>query len=178
MLEKLRSQPGIRKLQLQYLQLPPRDQNALRWLGVAILAGFVYFALWLPATDYHDRAQTSRHNAAQLLVWMNDNAASISTLAGASRANDGAGSAIEKPADSRALMGLVTRTARDSGLVLQRFEPGGDNSVRIWMDNVPFADVASWLETLNVENGVVIDQAALEQTAEAGRVTARLTLGL
>jgi len=33
------------------------------------------------------------------------------------------------------------------------------------MDNVPFADVASWLVTLSVENGVVIDQAALEQTA-------------
>ena len=176
MLEKLENQAGVRKLQVQYLQLPPRDQKALRWLVVAVLAGFLYFALWLPATRYHDRAQTSRLNAAQLLTWMNSNAASISTLAGASGA--GADTAINKPADSRALMGLVTRSARESGLVLQRFEPSGDNSVRIWMDNVPFADVASWLETLSVENGVVIDQAALEQTAEAGKVTARLTLGL
>lgn len=180
MLEKLKNQAGVRKLQVQYLQLPPRDQKALRWLVVAVLAGFLYFALWLPATRYHDRTQASRDNAAQLLVWMNGNAASISTLAGASRVDAGAGAdtAIEKPADSRALMGLVTRTARESGLVLQRFEPGGDNSVRIWMDNVPFSDVASWLETLSVENGVLIDQAALEKTAEEGKVTARLTLGL
>lgn len=178
MLEKLKSQAGVRKLQVQYLQLPPRDQKALRWLAVAVLAGFLYFAFWLPATSYHDRAQASRLNAAQLVTWMNGNAASISALAGASPVDNGADSAIEKPADSRALMGLVTRTARESGLVLQRFEPGGDGSVRIWMDNVPFADVASWLETLSVENGVVIDQAALEQTAEAGKVTARLTLGL
>jgi general secretion pathway protein M len=38
--------------------------------------------------------------------------------------------------------------------------------------------VASWLETLSVENGVLIDQAALEKTDEEGNVTARLTLGL
>jgi len=75
-------------------------------------------------------------------------------------------------------MALVTRSARESGLVLQRFEPSGDNSVRIWMDNVPFSNVASWMETLSVENGVLIDQAALEKTAEGGKVTARLTLGL
>jgi general secretion pathway protein M len=178
MLEKLKDQAGVRKLQVEYLQLPPRDQKALRWLVVAVLAGFLYFALWLPANSYHDRAQASRLNAAQLLAWMRSNSASIGALAGASRVDAGANTVIEKPADSRALMGLVTRSARESGLVLQRFEPSGDSSVRIWMDNVPFADVASWLETLSVENGVVIDQAALEQTAEAGKVTARLTLGL
>lgn len=178
MLEKLKKQAGVRKLQVQYLLLPPRDQKALRWLVVALLAGFLYFALWLPATRYHDHAETSRLNAAQLLTWMNSNAASISTLAGASRVDAGADTAINKPADSRALMGLVTGSARESGLVLQRFEPSGDNSVRIWMDNVPFSDVASWLETLSVENGVVIDQAALEKTDEEGNVTARLTLGL
>ncbi|WP_228702972.1 type II secretion system protein GspM [Marinobacter gelidimuriae] len=76
---------------------------------------------------------------------------------------------VDLRADSRALMGLVTRSARESGLVLQRFEPSGDNSVRIWMDNVPFPDVASWLEILSVENGVLIDQAALEKTAEGGQ---------
>jgi general secretion pathway protein M len=176
MLEKLKKQAGVRKLQVQYLLLPPRDQKALRWLVVALLAGFLYFALWLPATRYHDHAEISRLNATQLLTWMNSNAASISTLAGASRVD--AGAAINKPADSRALMGLVTGSAREFGLVLQRFEPSGDNSVRIWIDNVPFSDVASWLETLSVENGVVIDQAALEKTAEEGNVTARLTLGL
>ena len=178
MLETLKNQAVIRKLQVQYSQLPHRDQTALGWLVVALLAGFLYFVLWLPAHDYHDRAQASRQNAAQLLAWMKGNEVSIQALAGASRVDAGTANTIEKPADSRALMALVTRSAMESGLVLQRFEPGGDSSVRVWMDNVPFADVAFWLETLSAENGVVIDQAALEQTAEAGRVTARLTLGL
>jgi general secretion pathway protein M len=178
MLEKLKNQAGVRKLQMQYLLLLPRDQKALQWLGIALLTGFLYFALWLPATRYHDHAQTSRLSAAELLTWMNSNSASISTLAGASRVDAGADTAINKPVDSRALMGLVTRSAQEFGLVLQRFEPSGDDSVRIWMDNVPFSDVASWLETLSVENGVLINQAALEKTAEEGKVTARLTLGL
>ena len=176
MLSKLKSHPAVRKLQVQYLQLPRRDQKALQLLLSALLAGFLYFALWLPANSYHDRAQASRDNAAELLVWMNGNAAGIRQLAGTGAMQ--ASADIDKPTDGRALMGLVTRSARESGLLLQRFEPSGDNAVRIWMDNVPFADVAAWVESLNAQNGVVIEQAALEQAAEPGRVTARLTLGL
>lgn len=178
MLKKLKNQPGVRKLQVQYLQLPKRDQKALLWLIVAVLAGFLYFSLWLPASSYHDRAQASRYNAAELLTWMNNSSSSIRQLAGASVADNGNDDAVEKPADGRALMGLVTRSARESGLMLQRFEPSGDTAVRIWMDNVPFADLASWLEALSAKNGVLIDQASLEQNVEAGKVTARLTLGL
>ncbi len=176
MLNRLKNHSGLRKLQVQFFQLPRRDQKALQLLVSALLAGFLYFALWLPANSYHDRALASRDNAAELLTWMNGHAAGIRQLASAGAIKTSAG--VDKPTDGRALMGLVTRSAKDYGLLLQRFEPSGDSAVRIWMDNVPFADVAAWLESLNAQNGVVIEQAALEQAAEAGRITARLTLGL
>lgn len=178
MLTRLRNHSAARKLQVQYLQLPKRDQKALQLLFIALLAGFLYFVLWLPASQYHDRGLAARDSAAQLLFWMNGQAPSMRQLAGASSEKAEAGASIEKPANSRALMGLVTRSARESGLLLQRFEPSGDSAVRVWVDNAPFANVASWLETLSLENGVVIEQAALGQAAEVGRVTARLTLGL
>lgn len=176
MLDRLKNHAGLRKLQVQYFQLPRRDQKALQLLMSALVLGIVYFALWLPAQHYHDRALASRDNAAELQAWMNGHAGVIRQLAGAGAI--ATSTDVDKPADGRALMGLVTRSARDYGLLLQRFEPSGDNAVRIWMDNVPFADVAAWVESLNAQNGVVIEQAALEQAAEAGRITARLTLGL
>jgi len=40
MLEKIKKQAGVRETSSQYLLLPPRDQKALQWLVVALLAVF------------------------------------------------------------------------------------------------------------------------------------------
>jgi general secretion pathway protein M len=73
-------------------------------------------------------------------------------------------------------MALVTRTARESGLTLQRFEPSGDDSIRVWLEKVPFSQVSGWLETLNIDNGVEIEQASMDRQNEPGFVSVRLTL--
>lgn len=75
-------------------------------------------------------------------------------------------------------MGLVTRSARESGLSLQRFEPSGEGAIRVWLEAVPYSEVAAWLEMLNGKHGVVIDQAALDRSGEPGRVSVRLTLAI
>ena len=46
------------------------------------------------------------------------------------------------------------------------------------VENVPFAEVAAWLERLNGNHGVVIDQAAMDRASEPGRVSVRLTLAI
>lgn len=84
----------------------------------------------------------------------------------------------DKPADGRTLMALVTRSAGEAGLSLQRFEPSGEDAIRVWLENAPFAEVAAWLERLNGSHGVVIDQAAMDRASEPGRVSVRLTLAI
>jgi general secretion pathway protein M len=75
-------------------------------------------------------------------------------------------------------MALVTRTAGESGLTLQRFEPSGDDAIRVWLEQVPFGQVASWLEMLNTDNGVEIEQASMDRQDEPGLVSVRLTLSI
>ena len=75
-------------------------------------------------------------------------------------------------------MALVTRSAGEAGLTLQRFEPSGDSAIRVWMENVAYAEVAAWLERLNTEHGVVIDQAAMDRKDSPGVVSVRLTLAI
>ncbi|MCG7199721.1 type II secretion system protein M [Marinobacter pelagius] len=174
MLERLKEQAAVGKLIAQYDQLPRRDQQALTALGIAVLVGILYFAVWQPVTGFHDRAASARDNAAELLSWMQANEPVIQGLAGASSSS--AAATADKPADGRALMALVTSSAREAGLALQRFEPSGDDAIRVWLDGVPYADVASWLERLNTENGVVIDQAAMDRGNDPGKVSVRLTL--
>jgi len=174
MFERLKEQPAVGKLIAQYDQLPRRDQQALSVLAIAILLGLLYFAIWQPVAGFHDRAASSRDNAAELLAWMQANEPVIQGLAGSSSPT--ASGTVDKPADGRALMALVTSSARESGLALQRFEPSGEEAIRVWLDGVPYADVASWLERLNTEHGVVIDQAAMDRGNDPGKVSVRLTL--
>jgi general secretion pathway protein M len=174
MFSRLREQPLVGKLTAQYDQLPRRDQQALLVLGVAVFLGILYFAIWRPAATYHSNAVSNVENAQKLLVWMNSNRSSLQQLSG-DRSGQSSGT-VDKPADGRALMALVTRTAGEAGLSLQRFEPSGEDAIRIWLEQVPFTQVAGWLETLNTSNGVQIDQASMDRQSEPGLVSVRLTL--
>jgi|TARA_Y100000589_G_scaffold233935_2_gene221346 general secretion pathway protein M len=174
-LERFREHPLVRRWVARYDELPGRDQQALLVLAIALLLAVLYFAVWKPASDFHDQAEQARDNAAGLLAWMQANRATIQQLAGAS---DNTGPSVDKPADGRALMGLVTRSAAEAGLTLQRFEPSGENAIRLWLEDVPFASVAAWLEQLRNDHGVVIDQAAMDRDEQPGTVSVRLTLTL
>lgn len=174
MINRLKEHPVVGKLTAQYDQLPRRDQQALAVLAIAVLLGILYFAIWRPAVTYQDSAINNRESAQELLVWLDANRSSLQRLSGGVSGQP-SGSA-DKPVDGRALMALVTRTARESGLTLQRFEPSGDDSIRVWLEKVPFSQVSGWLETLNIDNGVEIEQASMDRQNEPGFVSVRLTL--
>jgi general secretion pathway protein M len=144
-------------------------------MTVVVLVALVYFAVWRPVAQYHDQAVADRQNAAELLAWMQENQATIRQLSGESGSS---GNNAEKPANGRELMATVTSTAREAGLDLQRFEPSGDGAIRVWLENVPFTQVAAWLEGLNSDHGILIDQAALDRRDTPGIVSVRLTLAI
>lgn len=175
MIGKLKENPSVKRLVARYDQLPRRDQQALKLMTVVVLVALIYFAIWRPVAQYHDQAVADRQNAAELLAWMQENQATIRQLAGESGSS---GNNAEKPADGRELMATVTSTAREAGLDLQRFEPSGDEAIRVWLENVPFTEVATWLEGLNSEHGILIDQAALDRRDTPGIVSVRLTLAI
>lgn len=173
MLNRIKDQPAVGKLIAQYDQLPRRDQQALTVLAIAVLVGILYFAVWSPAVAFHDDAVNERERAAELLAWLETNRDALERLSGA---DSGQGGNTDTPEDGRALMSLVTRSAGEAGLSLQRFEPSGDNAVRVWLEGAPFTDVAGWLEDLNARHGVQIDQASMDRQNDPGIVSVRLTL--
>ena len=176
MLAKLKEQPAVEKLIAQYDQLPKRDQQALSVLSIAVLLGVLYLAVWQPASQFHEQTVASRENARELVQWMQANESAIRSLGtgGAAGNNPSA----QAPEDGRALMALVTGSAREAGLALQRFEPTGEDAIRVWLENVAYAEVAAWLGNLSTNHGVIVDQAAMDRASEPGRVSVRLTLAI
>lgn len=177
MWSRIKDQPAIGKLIASYDQLPSRDRQALLVLTLALFLAIVYFAIWRPAASFHDQALASRDNAGELLAWMQANEPAIKRLSSAGSSSSVNGN-VDKPEDGRALMALVTRSAGEAGLSLQRFEPSGEGAIRVWLEAVPFADVGAWLERMNASHGVIIDQAAMDRGNEPGTVSVRLTLAI
>lgn len=172
MLAKLKEHPTVGKLVAQYDHLGKRDQQALIILLVALALAVIYFGIWRPAAEFRDEAEGSKENAGELLGWMAANRQAIQSLAQSGGSNNQS----SQISDSRALMSTVTRSAGESGLSLNRFEPSGESAIRVWLENVPFQSVAGWLERLNDEFGIVVEQASFDRQDTPGIVSARLTL--
>ncbi|SFR44069.1 general secretion pathway protein M [Marinobacter daqiaonensis] len=175
MVRKLKENPSLKRLVARYDHLPRRDQQALKLMVAALVLALLYFAIWRPVDQYQDQARASRENAAELLAWMQENRIALRELSGKAGTTT---SNASKPADGRELMATVTSTAREAGLSLQRFEPSGDDAIRVWMEDVPFSQVAAWLERLNNNHGIMIDQAAVDRRNTPGVVSVRLTLAI
>ena len=175
MISNLKENPSVKRMITRYDHLPRRDQQALKLMILVVAVALIYFAIWQPVDQYHDQALSDRQNAEELLAWMHENRMAIRELAGNA---GGAGDNAQKPADGRALMATVTSTAREAGLELQRFEPSGDNAIRVWLEDVPFTQAAAWLERLSSEHGILIEQAALDRRETPGIVSVRLTLAI
>lgn len=166
--------PLFQKINSAYDHLPRRDQRAVQVLSVVLLLFVVYFLVWQPVRDFRTNAEARATAAEERMAWLQANIEQARALAQDSQASG----AVNRIQDSRSMMSTVTSSAQAAGLTLQRFEPSGEDKMRVWLDNTSFDSLALWLEKLAAEYGIVVDQAAIDRSGEAGRVNVRLTLSL
>ena len=171
MIEKLMQNPAILNAQKQYEMLPSRDRLALKVLAVALGLCILYFGAWVPAQNYMLDAANNLESKQTLLKLVNENKASLSSLAKASSSSSG------NPAlNSQQLVSSVTNLAKQQGLNLKRFEPSGENKLKVWMDEQSFDKIAQWLDRLSKSLNVRVEQISIEKEDAEGLVSARLTL--
>ncbi|TVP61585.1 MAG: type II secretion system protein M [Halomonadaceae bacterium] len=165
--------PQVEKLQRRYDQLPQRDQRALQGLSIALAVALVYLLVWLPVSDYRSNAQQSAVAAQQLLGYVQSEEVRARDIAAAGQSQRGR--QLEPGSD---FLTTVTDSAQQAGLPLARFEPSGNDGMRIRLEQVPFNELSQWLDHLGSQYGIKVDQASIERTNEPGRVGARITLSL
>lgn len=147
--------------------LAPRERRLLVAGAAALLLTVLYAAVVEPLTNR--RAQLEQEIAAQrtLLAWMHQVGDQVRPSGVAQRVGNG---------DS--LFATVDRSARATALAgsLQRVQPEGQQTVRIWLDDAPFDEMVRWIGTVERDHGVVVSALSVERTQTAGLVNARLTL--
>ncbi|MCA1798806.1 MAG: type II secretion system protein M [Xanthomonadaceae bacterium] len=146
--------------------LAPRERRLVAFGAAAVVLLIAYIAVVEPLAQR--RAQLEQGVAAQrtLLAWMNEVAGQVSPP-GAQQVGSG---------DS--LFATVDRSARATVLAeaLQRLQPEGQQTVRVWLDNAQFDELVRWIGTLEREHRIMVSVLTIERTQESGLVNARLTL--
>jgi len=171
MLEGLKQNSIILDLQKQYEMLPVRDRSILKVAGIILILCIIYFAMWVPASDYMENAQQDLAQNTKLLLLVKQNKALLSALSRTSGPSGGA-----KILTSQQLVSSVTNLAKKNGVMLKRFEPSGDKKIKVWVDNVSFDKMVTWLATLKKSLNIVVEQISVEKDDAAGQVSSRLTL--
>jgi general secretion pathway protein M len=149
--------------------LEAREQQSLKILGVALVLFLAYFLLWVPAQSYMKDSERLLQERADLLGLVQSSRA---ILASQSNSTQGSGAIL----NSQQLVSTVTNLAKKQQLSLKRFEPSGENKVKVWVEDVSFDVLVSWLSALETSVSVKVEQISVEKQDKPGVVSARLTL--
>lgn len=147
--------------------MPLRDRRALAVLGLFFVLAGSWLGVVSPAINYANDSRAALQQAQADLLWMQLNA--VAARQAAARTG--------QLAAGQSLLSAVNASARASGLNLQRFEPDGEQRVRVTLENAVFVDVMRWVVTLQQQYGLAVDSFSADAQAQPGIVNIRLTVG-
>ncbi len=159
-------------LKERWQQLAPREKQLLIFMSVVILITLFYFSLWKPLKTGIEEGELRLKAQTRALAEIRKQADEVRQL----RAS-GAGNR-NSVKDSTSLLGLIERSAKQKNIKsgLQKVQPEGQREVRVWMENVSFDQLISWLELLNNRYGIQINDISLERGNSPGIVSGRILL--
>lgn len=168
MFEPILRHESVAPLVQRYASMNAMEQNVVKLCAVVVAGLLLYTLLWSPAKEYMEQSKAGLERAEQLQALIESNKNTLARLA--------KGSGSSKSLTSQQLVSSVTNLAKRQGLNLKRFEPSGENEVKVWVEGVPFNDVVKWLSALQKSLKIEVDQLSLERGDADGLVSARLTL--
>jgi len=152
-------------------QLQPRQQVLLAAAGVVLVAVFLFTMVWEPLAEAREQERNRVAQQQALADWLE----AVEPIARSLREERA-----RRPGDlaDRSLLGRVDETARAAGLAgaIQRIEPGGDDRVRVWLEEADFPTLMEWLSDSATEQGIFVEQFTAERADSPGTSNVRMTL--
>ncbi|MEY8203694.1 MAG: type II secretion system protein M, partial [Bermanella sp.] len=144
--------------------LGARDQILVKGLATLVVLAFIISWTWQPSEKALKRAETRLASELTFHQTMKENAHLFAT------ANPASGASFKG-----SILSLVNNTAKAKNIALKRFEPEGTRGLRIWLDQANFNSVIDWLELLETQKGITIEQISIDKVSP-GRVNLRAVL--
>ncbi|MDA7085865.1 type II secretion system protein M [Pseudomonas sp. SA3-5] len=144
--------------------LQARERLALGLLALFVLLALLYLMLWQPARQGVSAARSAFEQERALHAYLQAQAPLARSLVSQPQAS----------LDPARLQGLVTASAAELGLAIERLDSDSDGSLQVSVQSAPFEQLLRWFSRLE-QQGVQIAEAGLDR-AEGNKVAARLTL--
>ena len=142
--------------------LATREQQVVTFGGVFLFIGIVYWGIWSPISTAQTNAERDVKSAQQTLQYVKQAANKIAGLSQTGTNVQAQGS----------LSSIVNVVAGQYQLEITRMQPQG-NVVQIWMDEVPFDALISYLHDLVEQKGLTLDSVDLAESDTVGFVKVR-----
>jgi len=168
MIKKILQSPHGQKISQRYSTLSSSDQWAVKLLLLFLIIVLVISVIWLPSQRVHQKAHDYWEEQKNLLSWMQEKSLAISNTAQVKP---------DKAPDKQNLLTLVTNSAKQYQLSINRLQPEEDH-LRVWLEQTDFNKTLRWLEFLAQEHMVDVEEASIEKLQEKpGMANIRLVLG-
>ncbi len=141
-----------------------RERLMLGLLAVFLLSTLMYLGVWRPVASQKIEAQLYLFQQRELHAYLQARAPAVMERQGRPVIN----------LDPARLQGLVTASAAEKGLAVERLDSEGSGGVQVSLQPAGFERLLSWFDELQAQ-GVRIEEAGLDRQGD-GRIAARLTL--
>lgn len=152
----------------RYWMMANHERMVVNALFVAVVALLLFLIVINPALQKRSQASVELNAKRSVLQWVKDNEHRATQ---ASRSTAG-----QAPKSGQALMAVVTSTSSQMGVSLKRYEPEGDDKLRVWIEDQSFNKTMRWLDMLQKQQGMTVVNVAVDSAKEPGIVTAKIVL--
>ncbi|WP_411359085.1 type II secretion system protein GspM [Pseudidiomarina salilacus] len=159
-------------IQQRWQQLNGRERMLVSLAGIFIAICVVYFAMWQPLQNGIEQRALQRDAAQETLNWVRENTGRYLALKDQGTSNTTNSSAPRRANEMGDIPRLITEFARAQQLDVGRMTPEGESLVVV-MNEVPFANVVAFLDSIEAETGLQIEQMDITRANKPGHVHVR-----
>lgn len=147
-----------------YLRLSARDRLAVNILTLLMAFYLIFSVILSPALKHLFTAEKNYQQQIENHAWMLEQQPIVKEML------------TTKPTVREgSLLSIASATAKQFDISFNRFEPVGEDKVRLRLDQVEFNSLVSWLGVLESDEGIVAVDISLD-AASSGYVSVRLTI--
>lgn len=141
-------------------QLQQREQRLVIAMAVFISIFILHQGIWQPLKNNIEKADKKLERTNELLAFVKENTAKVKR------------SGVQRPIATGSLSSVVNRAASQYQITLDRIQPQGD-SVQVWIDDVAFNQLLSWLSSLSNDHGLNVSNIDISKSDINGAVKIR-----
>tara|TARA_B100001093_G_scaffold483328_1_gene515734 strand:- start:186 stop:728 length:543 start_codon:yes stop_codon:yes gene_type:complete len=161
---RVRGNKQYQQMVQAYLRLSARDRLAVNILTLLLTLYFIFSFILSPALKHLLVAEKNYQQQIENYAWMLEQQPIVKEML-----------ATKPSVREGSLLSIASSTAKQFDISFSRFEPVGEDKVRLRLDQIEFNALVGWLGVLESDKGIVAVDISLD-AASSGYVSVRLTI--